>query len=205
MSSNTHVEVKRAILFLVTPFIVAKFPQTNIFPSGCWTILFTWVVKLQVNVSSNTQVLVNLANQFLVTPFIVVKFPQTNTFPSDWVAILLTKLLVKLQVNVTSNIHVEVKRATLFLVIPFIVVKLPQTNTFPSDWVAILFIDPPKLPVKLLSNHPQGGLKLTIVIVTQLVKLTHTSFVHKLIAVLGTTVQIQFITTAVHIVAHHVP
>ena len=62
-----------------------------------------------------------------------------------------------------------------------------------------------KLPVKLLSNPPPGGLKLTIVIVTQLVKLTHTSFVHKLIAVLGTTVRIPFATTAVHIVAHHVP
>ena len=39
----------------------------------------------------------------------------------------------------------------------------------------------------------------------QLVKLTQTWFVHKLIGVLGTTVRIPFVTTAVPIVAHHVP
>ena len=45
-----------------------------------------------------------------------------------------------------------------------------------------------------------------MVIVTQLVKLTHTCCVPKLIhEPVGTTVHIQFITTAVHIVAHHVP
>ena len=64
----------------------------------------------------------------------------------------------------------------------------------------------PKLHVNVVSNQPPGGLKLTIVIVTQLVKLTHTSFVHNDIhGLFGTTVHIPFITTAVHIVAHHVP
>ena len=59
--------------------------------------------------------------------------------------------------------------------------------------------------VNVLSNHPPGGLKLTIVTVTQLVKLTQISFVHNDIhGLFGTTVHIPSATTAVPIVAHHV-
>ena len=84
--------------------------------------------------------------------------------------------------------------------------KSPQINTFPSDCVAILLRKASlKLHVNVGSNQPHGGLKLTIVTVTQLVKLTHTSFVQRFIGVLGTTVHIPSVTVAVHIVAHHVP
>ena len=62
LSSNTHVLVKRAILFLLTQFIVVNAPHTNTLPSDCIaTVRIEVFVKLHVNVWSTAHVLVKRA------------------------------------------------------------------------------------------------------------------------------------------------
>ena len=181
--------------------------HTKTLPSGCTVITLTFkLAKEPVNVLSITHVVVNLTNLVFTIQLNVVKSHQTKTLPSGCTVTAYTSAFANVPVNVSSVVHVLDIRTNLFFVIQLNHVNNHHANIFQSvcDTTDTMLF-PAKLPVKLLSNHPPGGLKFTIVIVTQLVKLTHISFVHKLIAVLGTTVHIPSITVAVPIVAHHVP
>jgi len=111
VSSTSHVVVKRARRFLVTPPTVVKLHAIKIFPSGCISTSVTELLAFGLNVESRRPVELTRAIPFLATHCTKLNNHPNTTCPSDCNATALTcPLIVLCDENEVSMRPVFVKR-----------------------------------------------------------------------------------------------